>query len=95
MPQMIDGVATLPVGVDPLGNDLISGYMERIKPHAVISLVDVWGLNPELWGQGEWYPWTPIDHLPPPPSVIEALRYAQRPIAMSAYGVEQLRQTGL
>lgn len=94
LPQMVGDVMTLPTGVDPLGNDIINAHVDRLGAQAVISMIDAWGLNGELWGKVPWYPYTPVDHMPIPPAVVESVQHAVRPIAMARYGESQLRQAG-
>jgi glycosyltransferase involved in cell wall biosynthesis len=63
------------------------------KADILLSLIDVWvqrGLNNTI----KWVPWTPIDHNPPSPAVIQTLKESfglVKPIAMSLYGQAQLK----
>ncbi len=94
MPVQVGGFQLLPTYHDPLGNDMLVDHARRVGAHAVISLIDVWGLRPDVMEQVNWYPITPIDHTPVPPHVAEHLKAAQRPIAMSRFGLEQMRDAG-
>lgn len=93
-PTQIGDVQVLPPALDPLGNDIIIDHAERLGIDAVISLTDAWGLNGDVWGKTPWFPYTPIDHMPPTPSVVASIQHCQRPIAMSTFGYEQLRSVG-
>lgn len=69
-------------------------------PCTVITLLDVWPLHIPLYQQvdrqGRLACWTPVDHAPAVPHVVEFLRESGAiPIAMSRFGEEQLREAGL
>lgn len=63
----------------------------------LITLVDVWVLrqmDPTL----KWCPWTPVDHDPPPPLVIDTLKRCAgiiKPIAISKFGMKKLNDAGV
>jgi glycosyltransferase involved in cell wall biosynthesis len=62
--------------------------------------MDVWPLDRELFSaidkQGRLACWVPVDHRPPPTKVVEFLRDTGAvPIAMSRFGEEQLKESGL
>lgn len=92
LPREIDGVQILPPGLDPLGSDLMESHFVQSRAHTCITLVDVWGLNKEVMKCIPWFPWTPVDTLPAAPKVVEHLQSCIRPIAMSQYGVNALRE---
>jgi glycosyltransferase involved in cell wall biosynthesis len=70
---------------------------DDFKADLIITLVDVWvlrGMDPRL----KWVPWLPVDHDPPPPLVIEALKKCPgiiKPIAMSKFGMKKLNDAGV
>jgi glycosyltransferase involved in cell wall biosynthesis len=94
LPREIEGVQILPPGLDPLGSDIIQAHYVQSRSHCVITLVDAWGMNKEVMTRFPWFPIAPVDTLPMAPKVKEHLQSAVRPIAMSQYGVEQMRQAG-
>lgn len=58
--------------------------------------MDVWVLNPRVVGELDAACWTPIDHEPAPPAVLEFLHSSGAiPIAMARFGEEQLQEAGL
>lgn len=79
---------------DALGNDSILEHYARSQADVCISLVDVWGLNPQTMGQINWWPITPIDHTPVPPAVQNALKAAKGIIALSRFGQAELAKVG-
>lgn len=90
-----NGIMMLPGGYDAYGNDTIVADAVEYKRDIVISLIDVWVLNPQLMQRVRWYPWTPVDHDPIPPVVAEHLQVARRPIAMAQFGVRKMKEVGL
>ena len=94
VPTEVDGVRVLPLVYDPLANDCIQAHVANTRAQAVISLVDVWALNAEIWKSFAWFPLTPIDHNPVPPAVANVLQSTQRPLAISRFGETQLKAIG-
>jgi len=87
-------IPVFPNGLDVYGNDAIPYAYLRHEADLAITLFDVWVYkNPDL-DNARIYPWTPVDHAPVPPEVVAFTR-KHRPIAMSRFGVEQLREAGV
>jgi len=62
----------------------------------IVTLMDVWVLNPSVWGRANTASWVPVDHEPCPPPVAQFFHESQSvPIAMSRFGETQLRDAGL
>ena len=95
LPAEIEGVTIMPVGLDPLGADTLVDHYRRSGAHATLTLVDAWGLRPDIMRQVNWYPLTPIDTQPIAPAVLDSLKACQRPIAYSLYGYAELQKVGL
>lgn len=89
-----EGITILQPAHDPLGNDIIEYYVNKYGIEAVITLVDVWRFDSRIWGKLPWYPFTPIDHKPIPPAVLERLKVARKPIAMTRFGAEEMQKAG-
>lgn len=89
-PYEADGIKIIGVGHDALGNDMIKSYVEQHNIDAVITLVDVWRFQTEVWKDVPFYPWIPIDHHPIPPHVIPPAKAARRVIAMSKFGRDEM-----
>lgn len=94
-PRQINGVNILPVGKDPLGSDSVLEHFHRGGFHAVVTLVDPWGMQPAVMKQVPWFPFAPIDTMPVSPRNVEALKACVRPIALTQWGAEQLRVAGM
>jgi glycosyltransferase involved in cell wall biosynthesis len=71
-------------------------FYEDYKPDILLTLTDTWvlsGLDPRV----KWIPWTPIDHEPAPPRVLNSLRQIAfvKAIAMSKFGQAELQKHGI
>lgn len=89
-----DGVTVYPVHHDPLANDILLDACNRLQIDCVMSLVDVWRFDPDIWSKMPWFPLVPIDHKPVPPHVEVRLKAATRPIAISRFGQNEMREFG-
>jgi len=71
-------------------------YYEDFEADMLISLTDTWVLR-GLDAREKWVPWTPIDHDPAPPRVLESLRQIGfvKAIAMSKFGQAELKKHGI
>lgn len=85
-------VKILPTGKDPFGSDVMLEHFKRGGFHAVISLVDPWGMNPEIMRQVPWFAFSPVDTMPVSPRNAAALSACKRPIALTRWGQEELRK---
>ncbi len=94
LPQSINGINIVPIGLDPLGADMFQAHSERAQAHAVLTLVDAWGLNADVMRRVNWFPFVPVDTQPIAPAIAEVLKACQRPLAISHYGEGELRRVG-
>jgi glycosyltransferase involved in cell wall biosynthesis len=94
-PRVVNGINILPVGKDGLGSDSVLDHFRRGGFHAVVSLVDAWGLNPNIMKQVPWFPFAPIDTQPVSPRNVEALKACIRPIALTQWAAGALTQVGM
>lgn len=90
-PRQIAGINVLPIGKDPLGSDSILEHFRRGGFHAVVSMIDPWGMNASVMKQVPWFPFAPIDTTPVAPRNAEVLKACVRPIALTQDGAKQLR----
>ena len=89
-PRTVNGINILPVAKDSLGNDSVIEHFKRGGFHAVITLVDPWGLQPAVMQHVPWFPFAPIDTQPISPRNLDALKACTRPIAITQWGYDQL-----
>lgn len=90
-------IPVLPGGNDAYGNDVIQGHVGArfggLKGGVVLSLLDVWVLNPDVWRPMDVAAWCPIDHAPIPPGVRGFFENTDAiPIAMSRFGERELAE---
>ena len=89
------GVDILPRAVDAWGNDIVAAHCIARQIDLLITLTDVWVLDPAIYGELPWLAWTPIDHEPVPPGVVKSLHAARYPVAMSRRGQKLMRMAGI
>lgn len=95
------GMRVYPGGFDSTGNDVVHLHAEHWfegdpTQGWIITITDVFGLVNPLLRDFQVAAWTPVDHYPTPPDVVKFFhRTGARPIAMSQYGHDQLRLSGL
>jgi glycosyltransferase involved in cell wall biosynthesis len=81
------------------GNDIVQAHAQAhfgsLRGGIVLSLVDVFVLEPAVWRELNVASWVPVDHDPAPPGVFEFFAATGAvPIAMTRFGQEQLRDLG-
>ncbi len=90
------GIPVLPGSGGTFGNESLPGHANAYfdgDPRAglVLTLMDVWVLDPEVFAKHNTVSWCPVDHDPVQASV---RRYFERsgavPLAMSRFGADQL-----
>jgi glycosyltransferase involved in cell wall biosynthesis len=95
-------VAHYPRGVAPYSQDVLTPWHEHHRAqhdpnlkHAIMTLYDVWVYNG--WeGKAPVIAWVPLDHVTTPPAVAKFLKRDRvTPVAMSPFGLEQLRGAGI
>ena len=85
-----------PAGADAYGNDIVLDHARDhfggdLRAGLLITLVDVWVLAPDILKQAHTACWTPVDHDPAPPRVVDFFRKSGCwPIAMSRFGERAL-----
>jgi glycosyltransferase involved in cell wall biosynthesis len=80
----------------PYGNDIIVPNSSSFNADIMISLMDVWVMNPEEYPRGfRWVPWYPIDHITMPAIVRGKLAQAYKRITFSQHGVTCSHDAGL
>ena len=87
-----NGIPVLPAA-DPngYGNDVIEEHVRTFGPELILTLLDVWVLDPQVWGDLDLACWVPVDHQPAPDPVANFFRNTGAvPIAMSRFGEKML-----
>lgn len=95
MPQIVGGIEVLPTWGDPLSRDgAMFSHYNKTRAHALLTMVDVWAYAGQGLDRLNWYPFVPIDHMPAPQGVIDAVKECKRPIAICEFGVRMLQHAG-
>lgn len=93
-------IKVLPGKGSTFGNELIRPHAMNVfegdlRGGIVMTLMDVWVLDPGIWSTMNVCSWVPVDHEPAPPAVANFFRATGAiPIAMSRFGQEQLKEFG-
>lgn len=96
-----DGFKVYPMYMDAYGRDVLLGHAQDHfggdeKDGLIITLVDAWVLPTKDLAGTHCLAWTPVDHDPVPPRVVDALNESGAvPVAMSRHGEDALRRAGL
>ena len=95
-----NGIPVMPGMGQTHGNEAILDHakvhLSDLRGGLVLTLMDVWVLDPMVWRQVNTVSWVPIDHTPAPPPVAGFFHDSGAvPVAMSRFGEEQLREAGL
>lgn len=94
--QLGQNLISFPKRFHPYGNDVSVLHTTAWNAQFMLSLMDVWVMNPEEYPPGfKWVAWYPIDHEPMPAIVRQKLNSAWRRISISKYGVTQTHNAGL
>lgn len=88
------GILELPRHVDGYGNDVVEAHYGAHDCKAVVSLLDPFVLDPEVWGGLNCAMWSPIDCYPVSPENWRVMRHAKRVWSMSRFGHEQILAMG-
>ena len=89
-------------GSEAYSNDVAPAHHKHWKalndkqPDLMITLYDVWVLNAKGYDTIPIASWTPIDHNPVPPGVLQWLKKENvTPLAMSKFGLDQINKAGV
>jgi glycosyltransferase involved in cell wall biosynthesis len=90
-----DGIISYPGYRDGYCNDIIEAHMSYTGADLLITLVDPWVLDANVYGKLPWAAWAPIDSAPMLPANKDALAHASWILAMSRFGQDQIEAAGL
>lgn len=90
-----NGLRVLPGLGGTYGNESVPAHAQRYfggpKDGLIVTLMDVWVLNPQMIAAHNVASWVPVDHDPAPPRVVDYFQHSGAvPIAMSRFGQERL-----
>lgn len=99
-PLTLGDIKVLPGRSTTFGNELIHGHARTafngdLRGGVVLTLMDVWVLDHNVWGALDVCSWVPVDHDPAPPAVTNFFHLTGAvPLAMSKFGQKQLEEFG-
>lgn len=95
-PFELEGIKQYPVINHIFGSDALLWHSKDFKADVCFTLQDIWPMNPQdLQQVTRFIPWLPIDHDPIPKGTLNNARFANRIIAMSKFGQQELANNGL
>ena len=77
------------------GQDVMGVHAAHFGTKVVVSLLDAWVFQPEMWPQTLWVPWYPVDMDPIPPPVTRQLEKSFDRIVFSKYAQEKSQEAGI
>lgn len=84
-----------PGGIDPYGNDVLTGHARTFRADLVLTLMDAWVLSPQMMSGFNAACWMPVDCTPLSAMDRGFLRESgAAPIAMSDHGRHELETAG-
>lgn len=90
------GIEQLPrlTNRDALMNNVIGAHMNHVQANVVISFLDAWALNPNVYGKLNWCAWAPVDSTPMKVWNEDTLPAARWIWAMSRHGEREMERAG-
>ena len=93
---MLDGIMMYPKLGDVWGSDGLISHGKDFNADIVITLQDIWVLDPNNMKQVKrWIPILPVDHDPIPPMVLDKSKMAYRVVTYSQFGFNQMKNKGI
>lgn len=97
--QAWEGIPVWPQGTTQYSTDTLDAIIAAVNPDFVVTLYDVWPLRGVTFAGKPTLHWTPVDHDPVVPEVIEFLtdsgKGVRPTIAMSEFGQRALADMGI
>lgn len=93
-----DGYTVWPVSdFHAWGDDVVAAHLEQSKAEVIITLLDIFVLDPEVWKKLNvpWVAWLPVDSDTIGHPTLERLKLVNYPIAMSYHGETQMMAEGI
>ena len=93
-----EGIPCFPGMFDGHGQDIMIPNAKAWGSDILLTLYDTWVMKPNeqrLKDEVRFVPWFPVDHEPIPPGVVDMLKVAFYPIAMSKSGQAAANEAGI
>ncbi len=79
----------------PFGMDVVRAHANNFKADFVISNMDAWVIEPEMFFEQKWVAWFPIDSEPIPPMVLEKVSKAFHRIVWTEFAKREMDKAGM
>lgn len=90
-----NGVTVYGATAHPFGMDVTRAHANNFKADFIISNMDAWVIEPEMFFEQKWVAWFPIDSEPIPPLVLEKVSQAYHRIVWTEFAKKQMDATGM
>lgn len=90
-----NGVTVYGATAHPFGMDVVRAHANNFRADFVISNMDSWVIEPEMFFEQKWVAWFPIDSEPIPPLVLEKVRKAWHRIVWTEFAKREMDKAGL
>ncbi len=90
-----NGVTIYGAVAQPFGMDVTRAHANNFKSDFIISNMDAWVIEPEMFFEQKWVAWFPIDSEPIPPMVLEKVSKAWHRIVWTEFAKREMDKTGL
>jgi glycosyltransferase involved in cell wall biosynthesis len=94
-PINYNGVTVYGTGSHPFGMDVVRAHANNFKSDFVISNMDAWVIEPEMFFEQKWVAWFPVDSEPIPPLVLEKVSKAWHRIVWTDSAKREMDKAGL
>jgi glycosyltransferase involved in cell wall biosynthesis len=83
------------IAQDPFGTDAMAAYATDFQSDFILTNMDIWVIQTNLFFDKKWVAWIPIDSEPIPPLVEEKAREAFHRIVWTKFGAREMDDAGL
>lgn len=92
-----NGIPIYPGYRDAYGNDITPHHVAHFKADLLITLIDIWVLDPDMEARCgvPWLAWFPIDHAPVSDIILERVRKCSYPVQYSQFGLAETERVGV
>lgn len=94
-PINYNGVTIYGAVAHPFGMDVVRAHAANFNSDIVISNMDSWVIEPEMFFEQKWVAWFPVDSDPIPPAVLEKVKKAFHRIVWTEFAKKEMDRVGL
>ncbi len=90
-----NGITIYGATAHPFGMDVVRAHANNFQSDFVISNMDAWVIEPQMFFEQKWVAWFPVDSEPIPPLVLEKVSQAWHRIVWTEFAKREMDKTGL